>query len=356
MQSPAHKFTALCALFGALYLPACSGGNASGAGGASAGHGASGAPVRIAYVTNGVDPFWDVAAAGARAGASEFGVEVEVVCPSPGTIEQQRQKVQDLLVRGLDGLAISPIDGVNMAPFLDEVAARVKLITHDSDAPTSQRLCFIGVDNYEAGRACGDLLRAALPQGGQVAVFVGRLEQDNARKRRQGVIDALLDRAADPTRNDAVDAALSGGGFTIVATRTDDFLATQAKANAEDILVKYPNLAGMVGLFAYNAPACLEALRGAGRLGDVKTVKVASFDEQEATLAAIEAGQVVGTVSQNPYQYGYHSVRILAGLCRGDTSVLPEGGVLGTPPTVVTQANLAEFRAQLSAAIDAGKR
>jgi ribose transport system substrate-binding protein len=106
----------------------------------------------------------------------------------------QRQKVQDLLVRGLDGLAISPIDGTNMTPFLDEISARVKLVTHDSDAPTSKRLCFIGVDNLAAGRACGELLRKALPKGGKVALFVGRLEQDNARKRRQGVIEALVGR------------------------------------------------------------------------------------------------------------------------------------------------------------------
>jgi ribose transport system substrate-binding protein len=147
---------------------------------------------RIAYVSNGVDPFWDVAAAGARAAAAEFDVRLEVVFPSPATIEVQRQKVQDLLVRGLDALAISPIDGTNMTPFLDEVAGRVKLITHDSDAPTSKRLCFVGVDNLAAGRACGELLRKALPNGGKVALFVGRLEQDNARKRRLGVIEALV--------------------------------------------------------------------------------------------------------------------------------------------------------------------
>lgn len=320
---------------------------------ACGGGAAGGGAVRLAFVSNCVDPFWDVAAAGVRAGEKEFGVEVQVVFPASGSIEEQRQKVQDLLVRGVDGIAISPIDAANMTPFLDDVAGRVKLITQDSDAPSSKRLCFIGVDNYVAGRECGKLLREALPGGGQVAIFVGRLEQDNARKRRQGVIDELLGRPADPTRSDPIDAALAGNGFTIVATRTDEAVATQAKANAEDILVKYPDLAGMVGLFAYNAPACLEALRGAGKVG---RVQVASFDEQEATLAGIAAGEVVGTVSQNPYQYGYHSVRILAGLCRGDQSVLPPGGVLGTAPTVVTRANLEQFRADLAAAIEAGKR
>ncbi len=319
---------------------------------AACGDSGRGGAARIAFVSNGVDPFWDVAAAGARAAERELGVSVTVVFPSPGTIDEQRQKVQDLLVRGVDGIAISPIDGANMTPFLDEVASRVHLVTQDSDAPQSKRRCFIGVDNYAAGRACGKLVRAALPDGGKVAIFVGRLEQDNARLRRQGVIDELLGRSFERSRQDAVDAPLSGGGFTIVATRTDDFIATQAKANAEDVLVKHPDLAAMVGLFAYNAPACLEALRGSDRIG---AVKVAAFDEQEATLAAIEAGEVLGTVSQNPYQYGYQSVRILTALSRGDESLLPASGVLATEPTVVTAANLAQFRADLAAAIALSK-
>jgi len=331
------KYVLIPALVCALF--ACGGGGGSGA-------------TRLAFVSNGVDPFWDVAAAGARAAERELGVSVTVVFPSPGTIDEQRQKVQDLLVRGVDGIAISPIDGANMTPFLDEVAGRVHLVTQDSDAPASKRRCFIGVDNYAAGRACGRLVREALPSGGKVALFVGRLEQDNARLRRQGVIDELLGRSVDRTRQDAVDAELSGGGFTIVATRTDDSIATQAKANAEDVLVKHPDLAAMVGLFAYNAPACLEALRGASKVG---AIKVAAFDEQDATLAAIAAGEVLGTVSQNPYQYGYQSVKILAALCRGDESLLPPSGVLATEPTVVTAANLAQFRAELAAAIAASK-
>ncbi|MGD2019171.1 MAG: substrate-binding domain-containing protein, partial [Planctomycetota bacterium] len=253
---PLRALLGAAALGGALLAVSCQQDPAGASGG-----------LRIAYVSNGVDPFWDVAAAGARAAETEFGVDVEVVFPSPSTVEVQQQKVQDLLVRGIDGLAISPVDAENMTPFLDEIAGRVQLITHDSDAPKSKRRCFIGVDNYEAGRACGELLVEALPDGGEVAIFVGRLEQDNARLRRQGVIDALLGRSSDPTRSDAVDAELSGNGFTIVATRTDDFDSARAKSNVEDTLVKHPDLAGVAGLFAYNAPACVEALRGAGRLG-----------------------------------------------------------------------------------------
>ena len=36
---------------------------------------------KLAYVTNGVDPFWNTAAAGVRAAEKEFGVECEVLMP-----------------------------------------------------------------------------------------------------------------------------------------------------------------------------------------------------------------------------------------------------------------------------------
>lgn len=314
--------------------------------------GGGGGSARFAYVTNGVDPFWNVAGAGARAAAEEFDVEVDLVFPEGGAVDQ-KQKVEDLLVRGVDGIAISPVDGENMVSLINDAAEKAVVITHDSDAPGSNRRCFIGVDNYECGRACGDLLREALPNGGKVALFVGRFEQDNAQLRRQGVIDSLLGRAPDSSRRDALDATPSGNGFSIVATRTDGFDKGQAKANAEDVLVVHPDLAGMVGLFAYNAPACLEALRGKDALGEVEVV---SFDEQAATLDGIEGGHLVGTVSQNPYQYGYHSIRILQGLARGDESVLPEGGVLRIEPTVVTKVNVAEFRKKLDRDLADGGR
>ena len=56
---------------------------------------------------------------------------------------------------------------------------------------------YIGMDNYKAGRMCGELVKEALPDGGNVMLFIGRLEQDNSKYRRQGVIDELLDRDRD---------------------------------------------------------------------------------------------------------------------------------------------------------------
>ena len=86
-------------------------------------------------------------------------------------------------------IAISPIDSANQTDVLNKAAEQTNLITHDSDAPEANRLVYIGMDNYVGGTMCGKTLRDALPEGGQMMVFIGRLDQDNAKRRRQGVTD-----------------------------------------------------------------------------------------------------------------------------------------------------------------------
>ncbi len=323
-------------------------------GGASPGSSGSGKK-KLAYVTNGVDPFWNTATAGVRAAEKKFGVECEVLMPPKGVVDQKRM-VEGLLARGVDGIAISSIDPKNQIDLINEAASRCPLITHDSDAPESKRLCFVGMDNYKAGRAAGKLVKSAVPQGGKVMIFVGRLEQLNSQQRRQGVIDELLDRPEQTTgatmKADPNGAPLTGGKFTVLDTRTDNFDYARAKANAQDAMASVPDLACMVGLYAYNAPQCMEAAKEAGRIGSLKIV---SFDEQEAVLQGIVDGTVVGTISQQPYYYGFESVRILAGLANGDKSVLPKDGFLEVPIVEVTKANVEKFRVDLKKMQEAGK-
>lgn len=332
-RSPGLLGTVL--LLAAVALPVVSCGERPG--------GASSARPRIGYVTNGVASFWVIAKAGAEAGGRDFDAEVSVEMPSEG-ISHQKRILEDMLTRGFDGIAVSPIDPANQTDLLNRVAQHTLLITQDSDAPGANRLCYVGMDNYVAGRMCGELVRECLPEGGKVAILVGRLEQDNARRRRQGVIDAVLGRDPDPERFDPPDAVLRAGRYEIVATLTDQFDRAQGKANAEDLISRYPDLACMVGLFAYNPPLILEALTQAGKLGEVRVV---AFDEAEETLRGIREGTVYGTVVQDPYRYGYESVRILAALARGDRSVLPSGGFLNIPARKIRRAEVDAFEAEL---------
>lgn len=304
---------------------------------------------RLAFVTNCVAEFWTVGSFGVEAAKSEFGVDAVVRMPANGTAEEQKRILEDLLAKGVQGIAVSPKDPENMTALLDKVAGRALLVTHDSDAPKSKRLCYVGMDNYDAGRICGQLVKDALPDGGAVVLFVGNLDQDNARRRRQGVVDELLDRSRDPSRFDKQDAVLKAGKYEIRATFTDQFDRQKGKAAAQDALARWSDVGAMVGLFEYEPPLLLEAVKSANRLGKVKVV---GFDENDATLQGIVDGHVHGTVVQNPYEYGRKSIELLAKLLRETDAqkreaLLPKDRFLDIPARSITKANVAEFWADL---------
>lgn len=301
----------------------------------------------VAFVTNQIADFWKIAEAGCRDAAKEFDIDVQVVMPPEATAVVQKQKVEDLLTSGIAAIAISPLDADNQVDWINSIAAKVPTITHDSDAPQSSRLMYIGMDNYAAGRLCGELVRKALPDGGKVLLAIGRLEQDNSRFRRQGVIDVLLERdrtmdfyRSQPDAWDPNEGELTGGKYTIVATVTDQGKPEVALAKAEDALVTWPDLNAMVGLFEYNPPACYQALKKAGRL---KQVALVGFDENDITLQAIKDGECAGTVVQNPYMYGYESVRVLKELLAGNQSVIPESRYIDIAPRAITAENVDEY-------------
>jgi ribose transport system substrate-binding protein len=294
----------------------------------------------FAFITNGVADFWEHAQAGAEKAADDLKVDVSVIMPS--SITDQTRKMEDLLVRGSDGIAISPIDPANQVEILNRAAAETKLITHDSDAPDSNRLVYIGMDNFDAGLLCGKTLREALPEGGKVMIFVGRLDQDNAKRRRQGFIDGFLSRTPDRERTDDAGTEIKSddGKYAVVGTMTDQFDRAKAKANGEDAMTRHPDLTAMVGLFEYNPPMIIEALERSGKLGQVK---VMAFDENDATLQGIKDGNVVATIVQNPYQYGYKSVEVLNELHKGNKQVIPENKFIDIPARVIDKSNVDAF-------------
>ena len=297
----------------------------------------------IAYVTNGVASFWTIAKIGAEAAGRDLGIKVSVHMPAEGIADQKRM-VEDILVRGVDGIALSLIDASNQTSFVNEVAKQTTLITHDADAPQSNRLAYVGMDNYLAGRMVGKMIKENLPEGGKLAILVGRVEQDNARKRRQGVIDEVLGRDLNPDRFDPLDATLENDTYSFVVTVTDQFDRVKAKSNCEDILLKYPDVTGLVGLFAYNIPLCMEALK---QTNIERDIRLFAFDEADETLQGITDGTVVGTVVQNPYEYGYESVKLLKAILQNEANSIPETKFIDIPARTINKSNVAEFWADL---------
>ena len=283
--------------------------------------------VKVAFVTNNPSDFWKIAQAGTEKAAKELGCEVLFRLPSTGTAQEQQTIVQDMITVGVSGIAISPKDPANQTDMLNKAAAKVNLVMQDSDAPQSNRLCYIGTDNYQAGVAAGELIKKTLPNGGKIILFVGTLDAQNAQDRRKGIEDTL-----------------KGTSIEIIATRTDETDRLKAKSNAQDALVAYPDLACLVGLWSYNGPALLNGVRDSGKL---RQVKIVCFDEEEEALQGVKDGHISGTVVQQPFEFGYQSVKLLVALAKGDKSMVPPNKQLIIPVRTITKENIDEFWTQL---------
>ncbi len=283
---------------------------------------------RLAFITNNAADFWTIARKGVEKAAAESpDVTVEFRL-GDGTAAEQKRIVDDLLAAGVEGIAISPVDPANQTSMLNEAAAKAVVFTHDSDAPASKRECYVGTDNVAAGRQAGELIKVALPQGGKIALFVGKLDARNAQERLQGIKEAI-----------------AGSGIDILDVRTDDTDQVRAKANVAEMLVAHADVAGLVGLWSYNGPAILNAVRDAGKIGKVKIV---AFDEDAETLTGVKAGAISGTVVQQPYEFGHQAITLLAKAVKGDRSGIPASHQVFIPTMVIRQDNVDDFRVKLT--------
>ena len=280
--------------------------------------------VKLAFVTNNSADFWTIARRGVEKADEELtDVSAEFRIAATGGADEQRRIVDDLLTKGVDGIAISPSDPANQTALLNEAAAKAIVFTQDSDAPDSNRTCYIGTDNVAAGRQAGELIRQAVPGGGKIMLFVGKLDALNAQQRIQGIKEAL-----------------AGSPITIIDVRTDDADGVRAKSNAADTLVRHPDVKALVGLWSYNGPAILNAVKEAGKTGKVQIV---AFDEDDDTLAGIRDGAIHGTIVQQPYEFGYQAIKLMAQAAKGDKSFIPANKQIIVPTLIVNKANVEEF-------------
>jgi ribose transport system substrate-binding protein len=284
----------------------------------------------IAFVVNGPSDFWKLAEAGVKKAQGELAdITLNFRYPERADAAIQQRVVDDLIAAGTDAVAVSVVDPATSTDAINRAAASVPYFTFDSDAPQSNRIAYFGSSNVELGKMAGELMKKALPNGGKCIGFVGLPGAANAMERIQGYNESV-----------------AGTGLELIDVRGDDIDQTRARANVDDVLVANPDVTCMVGFYSYNPPRIYEALRDAGKLGQITVV---AFDEDPITLGAVAEGSFSGTVVQQPFEWGYQGSKLIANYLAGDMSGVPADGIIIIPGLQVTPDNVAAFQADLEA-------
>ncbi len=283
---------------------------------------------QLVFVVNGASDFWKIAEAGVAKAQSELpNYSMSVKYPEQAAAAVQQRVLEDLVAAGASSIMVSAVDPKNQTDGLKKISAQVPLFTTDSDAAQSGRIAYIGSSNVKLGEDAGKLMLKALPDGGKCIGFVGLLGADNAKERIQGVKDVI-----------------KGSKVELVDVRGDEIDQGRAKRNVEDALAANPDVACLVGFYSYNTPRIYEVLKESGKLGQIKVI---GFDEDPITLGGVKEGSIVGTVVQQPFEWGYQGMKLMAAYLEGDKSGIPDDGIIIVPGKVIDQSNVDGFMADM---------
>jgi ribose transport system substrate-binding protein len=286
----------------------------------------------LAFVVNGASDFWKLAEAGVKKAQEELpNYNLQFKYPEQAAAAIQQRLMDDLVAAGVSAIMVSAVDPKSSTEALNRVGSQVPLFTTDSDAPDTNRVAYIGSSNTDAGMQAGEIAKKAMPDGGKCIGFVGLLGADNARERIDGM-----------------KAALQGSNVELIDVRGDDIDMTRAKRNVEDALAANPDIDCMVGFYSYNPPRIYEVLKEAGKLGEITVV---AFDEDPITLGGVREGTIAGTVVQQPYEWGYQGMKLMAAYLEGDMSMIPENKLVIVPTAIIDKDNVDAFEAELKARI-----
>lgn len=261
--------------------------------------------------------FFNWAYAGMVDAAEAIGphIEVELQGPAEWDASLQARAIDQLVARGLDGIVATAGDAETMIPSIDRAISRgIPVITFDSDAPDSDRLAFVGTNNYQAGFQAGLAVAEWLGDDARVGVslFPG---PTHIRARVDGFRDALLQAAP---------------GAQIVAEVNDEGSVSQAETAITAMLQANPEVNVIFASHGNPGPGAAAAVR---TLGLQDSVDIMGFDFGAPVLELIQSGEIRATVGQNPYLMGYMGLMLAYG-ARHQTDV-PLFGEFGPHPGLI---------------------
>jgi ribose transport system substrate-binding protein len=279
--------------------------------------------LRFALIPKALDiPVFNYANQGAQREAAAQG-DIEVIYRGPDHADElaQKQILESFIQQKVDGIAISVLNAEFLSSTIDKaVDAGIPVVTWDSDAPTSKRFAFYGVDDFKSGQAMGKAAAELLHGKGTVA-FLTSLGANNLQRRLDGVKDVLK----------------SYPDIKVVETydiKEDSVRCSELIATGTN---RYPDLGAWISVggwpvFTRNALAPVPA----------KT-KVISFDTNPPAPDLIKAGKAQVLIGQKYFGWGSETMKLLKDAVHGKK---PANPIIDSGVDVVKADNVDDYIAK----------
>lgn len=232
--------------------------------------------------------FYDYVKKGAEDAAAEEGYTINyqgTTTDTDGT--GQRKIVEDMLVTGVDALAISATNPDAVNDLLKSVD--IPVIGWDCALDTSTCKTIVSVDHYSAASAVADYMIDASPEGGLFAVISTNAGNAVIQDREKGFMETLTAQE----------------GFECIGPFYTDGDLEKTANTMQDLLMENEDLKGVFLVNEGTTEGACQMLKNEGR----DDLLVFGYDTSEALIKNVYDGVLDGMVSQNPYGLGYNSVK-----------------------------------------------
>lgn len=300
-----------------LTLAAC-GSSDEGSGSASADSGEK--KVKVTFI-QGVagDPFYETMACGAKAEAAKDNVDLTIQGAKNWDVSLQIPLLNSVIAAKPDALFIAPNDSQALVqPLKQATSAGIKVVLVDTTlSDTSFVASAIASDNVKGGEVAADALAKLIGEKGPVLLVGGQPGVSTAEARQKGFEEGLKKYP---------NITYLGNVFT-----SNGVAKISQLVSAQ--LAAHPDLAGIFALSTDQSEGANNAVKAAGKAGQVKVV---GFDAGPTQVEQLRNGVVQALVAQQPAQIGADGVRQAAFAARGETVEK----AIGTDSTVITADNV----------------
>lgn len=241
---------------------------------------------KIAYLCPSMDtPFWRYMATGVEREAKKLGNVTVTTYDSKNSADIQYTNAQDVIVKGVDGIVISPTDSASCVAVLGLAEeAGIPVAISDIGTDSGEYVTFIKTNNLKGAEEGGKYLATLLSEGDKVAEIVGPQARQNQQDRKAG-----FEKGVSTAKVDIVD-------FRQMEREN----RSEGESYAQDYLTAYPDLKAIFCTSDDASLGVLAACQGAER----EDVLIFGFDSNEELLTAVKSGAIAGTSTQQPLLMG----------------------------------------------------